>query len=167
MMKWFHSIKFNVFFAFHSTISIYSVAWSCKWQSFYSNWGGGEKGGFISLQKWIMSSFRTSSNTHLQTRTNYILRSTNTNCIDEKNGAIYNHQGASGESITFTILKEKIGAIMPLVNDQGSRDNKENATSQREDGIQWFLHRTMDDVSFHKDQIEFNKVFFLVLLYLG
>lgn len=70
MMKWFHSIKFNVFFAFHSTISIYSVAWSCKWQSFYSNWGG-EKGGFISLQKCIMSSFRTSSNTHLQTRTNY------------------------------------------------------------------------------------------------
>lgn len=60
------------------------------------------------------------------------LRSEDGNGVHQEDSTIDDHQGTGSQGITFAFLEQKFRSIVPLVDNQGTRDDEQHATNDGE-----------------------------------
>lgn len=78
------------------------------------------------------------------------LRSANGESIQQKDSAIDDHQGASGDGITLIIPPQKVHIVMPLVDDQSTWSDEQDAAEQWDERIETLLHNRTDHMSWNE-----------------
>lgn len=58
------------------------------------------------------------------------LRSADGESIQQKDSAVDDHQGASGDGITLIVPAQKVQLVMPLVNDHSTCSDEQDAAEQ-------------------------------------